>query len=289
VLEKVTTPGRTVLRAAARPESYVAQVREATSLAVTAAIWPFGWIDRGLAELRSRVAADRSPVATPVLMIHGYGANKSNWFFIERELRAAGFERLHGVNYNPLTTTIPDIATNVVDRARALMAHFDVDRVHLIGHSTGGLVARWAVQLGGLEECGACVTIASPHQGTPMARFGVGTTARQLRPGSDVVQRLRASSRRLPTKFVAFYSNVDVLSPGNRSTITEPVLKAANVLVKDEGHLSLMLSRRVAMAVAAQLAAAEGLPGYGTQLAGLATDGEAAPQPPLAAPGVAAR
>src|SRR5205823_11002724 len=81
VLEKVTTPGRTVLRAAARPETYVAQVREATSLAVTAAIWPFGWLDRGLAELRSRVAADRSPVATPVLMIHGYGANKSNWFF----------------------------------------------------------------------------------------------------------------------------------------------------------------------------------------------------------------
>jgi pimeloyl-ACP methyl ester carboxylesterase len=289
VLEKVTTPGRTLLRAAARPETYVAQVREAASLAVTAAIWPFGWLDRGLAELRTRAAADRSPVPTPVLLIHGYGANKSNWFFIERELRSAGFERLHGVNYNPLTTTIPDIADTVVDRARALMAHFDVDRVHLIGHSTGGLVARWAVQVGGLEECGACVTIASPHQGSPAARLGLGTTARQLRPGSDVVQRLRASSRRLPTRFVAFYSNVDVLSPGNRSTITEPVLHAANVLVKDEGHLSLMLSRRVAMAVAAQLAAAEGLPGYGAGLAGLPAEAEPAPTAPLAAPGAAAR
>ncbi len=269
MLERLTAPARSLLYAATRPESYVAQGRELTSLAVTATMWPFGWVDRGLGELRSRAAADRSPVATPVLLVHGYGANKSNWFFIERELRSAGFERLHGINYNPLRTSIPEVAAVVVDRARGLMEHFGVDRVHLIGHSTGGLVARYAVQICGLEETGVCVTVASPHQGTPAARLAVGETARQLRPGSDVVERLRASARHLETRFVAFYSNVDVLSPGNRSTILEPALRATNVLVKDEGHLSLMLSRRVAMAIAAQLAVAEGRPGYGSAVAPL--------------------
>jgi triacylglycerol lipase len=273
------TPARSMLRAASRPETYAAQAREVASLAITAAVWPFGWLDRGLSELRSRAAADSSPVATPVLLVHGYGANRSNWFLIERELRSAGFERLHGINYNPLTTTIPDIADEVVDRARQLMQHFGVDRVHVIGHSTGGLVARWAVQIGGLEECGVCVTIASPHQGTPAATFAPGAVGRGLRPGSEVVRRLHASSRRLSTRFVAFYSNVDVLSPGDRSTIPEPVLRATNVLVKDEGHLSLMLSRRVAMAVAAQLAAAEGLPGYGTPVVAIGPDDQIATAP----------
>jgi pimeloyl-ACP methyl ester carboxylesterase len=244
---------------------------------VTAALWPFGAVDRGLNELRSRVAADRSPIATPVLLLHGYGANKSNWFFVDRELRAAGFERVHALNYNPLRSSIPTIAAATAQRARQLMDHFGVDRVHLVGHSTGGIVARYAVQLGGLEEVGVCVTIASPHGGAPAARLWVGETAKQLRPGSVVLRRLHASSRRLDTRFVAFYSNVDVLSPGHRSMIREPALRAANILIKDEGHLSMMLSRRLAMTLAAQLAADEGREGYGSTVTGLPIAGATTP------------
>lgn len=283
----LTRPLRSVARAARRPESYSAQVREAASLAVTASMWPFGWVDRGLTELRTRVAADSSRVKTPVLLLHGYGANKSNWFFVDRELRAAGFERIHALNYNPITSTVPDLAERAVQRARGLMDHFGTDHVHLVGHSLGGIVARYAVQIGGLEEVDTCITIASPHQGTPLARFGVGAVARDLRPGSAVLRRLHASSRRLPTRFVAFYSNVDVLSPGHRSQITEPVLRATNMLVKDEGHLSVMLSRRLAVAVAGQLAAAEGLAGYGTPVAGMTPSADRS-EPPIT-PAAAAR
>src|SRR5439155_5759941 len=125
--------------------------------------------------------------------IHGYGANKSNWFFVDRELRSAGFERIHALNYNPLTAGIPDIAARATQRARELMDHFGTDRIHIVGHSLGGIVGRYAVQLGGLEGVEVCITIGSPHHGTPMARFGLGVTARQLRPGSDVLRRLSAS------------------------------------------------------------------------------------------------
>ena len=157
-----------LLRAAVRPESYTAQVREAASLAITATMWPFGWVDRGITELRSKVAADSSPIETPVLLIHGYGANKSNWFFLDRQLRQAGFQRLHALNYNPLRETIPEIAGRCTLRARELMEHFGTDRIHLVGHSCGGVVARYAIQLGGLEGVDTCVTIASPHQGSPL-------------------------------------------------------------------------------------------------------------------------
>jgi pimeloyl-ACP methyl ester carboxylesterase len=253
-----------VARAAVRPETYAAQVREATSLAITATMWPFGWVDRGVTELRSKAAADGSPVKTPVLLVHGYGANKSNWLFLDRQLRHTGFERIHALNYNPLRETVPEIAGRCTLRARELMEHFGTDRVHLIGHSCGGVVVRYAVQLSGLEGVDTCVTIAAPHQGSPLAKLAPCATARSLAPDSALLRRLHGSARHLPTRFVAYYSNVDVLVPGRRAMILEPALAATNVLVRDEGHLSIMLSRRMASSVAGQLAAAEGLPGYGT-------------------------
>lgn len=266
LFDALRPPAEAVLRAATRPQTYRAQLREAAALAITATLWPFGSIDRGMTELRSRAGESSSPISTPVLLIHGYGANKSNWFFIDRDLRAAGFQRIHALNYRPFSTSVPELAEHAAQRARDLMHHFGTDRIHLVGHSLGGIVARYALQVGGLEGVDTCITIASPHRGTPMAHFGRGRVAEQLRPGSETMRLLHESARPMPTRFVAFYSNLDLLSPGSRSRITEAVLHATNVLVKDEGHLSVMLSRRVSAAVAAQLATAEGVAGYGRPL-----------------------
>jgi triacylglycerol lipase len=270
MLREVRRDVRELARAAVRRETLPGHLREAASTAVTMALWPFGVVDRGLQELRTWAAGD-SGLATPVLLVHGYGANKSNWLFLERELRSAGFERVHAVNYNPLVSDIPEIAQAVTRRARELMAHTGADRVHLIGHSTGGVVNRYAVQVLGLEAA-TCISVASPHNGAPAARFGGGRTARPLRPGSDLLRRIRASSRPLPTRFVAYYSNLDLLVPGRSAQITEPALGAVNVLVKDEGHLSILLSRRLARSIVDQLAVAEGLPGHGAAITALGDD-----------------
>lgn len=268
IFDRATGPARAAWRAAQRPATYAGHLREATSAAVTAALWPFGLVDRGRAEPRRLAPRDGGGgVETPVLLIHGYGANKSNWLYLEQYLREAGFGRVDALNYNPLTADIPALAAACAERARRLEDHFGVDRVHLVGHSLGGVVARYAVQVSGLEEVGVCVTVAAPHGGSPAAWCGVGSTARQLRPGSDVLRRLSASSRRLPTRFVAYYSNLDLVVPARRAMILEPALRATNLLVKDEGHVSILLSRRLASSVVAQLAAAEGLPGYGAPVA----------------------
>jgi len=263
LLDGVVVPVKAALKAAARPSSYPGHLREAASTVVTAGLWPLGVVDRGLAELRRMTVGAGSHVDTPVLLLHGYGANKSNWLFVQRYLRDAGFGRVHALNYNPFIADVPTSAARCVDRARRLMDHVGVDRVHLVGHSLGGVVARYAVQLGGLTEAGVCITVASPHKGAPLARLGAGATARQLRSGSAVLRRLSASSRRLPTRFVAYYSNLDVIVPARVAMITEPALRAVNICVKDEGHLSILLSRRLASSVVDQLAAAEGLPGFG--------------------------
>ena len=106
----------------------------------------------------------------------------------------------------------------------------------------------------------------------------------QLRPDSQVMTELRRSSRPLSTRFVAYYSNLDLLVPARRAMILEPDLEATNILVKDQGHLSIMFSRRLAQSVVDQLAAAEGLPGYGTPVSGIGP-----PQPTGAIATVAGR
>lgn len=269
MLDRALRPVAAVARAALRPETYPGHLRELVSLGVTAAVWPLGLADRGAAEVRRVMASPSGEVETPVLLIHGFAANKSNFLFLQRDLRAAGFGRVHALNYNPFTTDIPGIAEACAERARCLMDATGADRVHLIGHSLGGIIARYAVQVSGLEQAATCLTVASPHRGVPGAALAPGRTMRQLAPGSALMRRLQASSRRLPTRFVAYYSNLDLLVAGHRAMIVEPALRATNVLVKDEGHLSILLSRRLGASVLHELGAAEHLPGYGAALAGL--------------------
>jgi len=59
----------------------------------------------------------------------------------------------------------------------------------------------------------------------------------------------------MPVRFISFYSNLDSLVlPASNAKITEPALRARNVLVKDVGHLSLLISRPIIRAIAETLA-----------------------------------
>ena len=264
-IRRAADPAVRVAHALRRPRTYAGHVREATSTVVTAGVWPLGFATRGAGDLDGP-----SSVATPVVLVHGYGANKSNWVFLARYLDQAGFGRRHAVNYNPLTADIPRLAEQLAVEVEAVRARTGAPRVHLVGHSLGGIIARYAVQVHGLEDVATVITVASPHGGVRLARYGSPLSAvsplasgLQLRPDSPVMSLLRASARPSDTRWVAYYSNLDLIVPARRAMILEPELAAANVLVKDHGHLSIMLSRRLAHSVVDQLGAVEGLPGYG--------------------------
>lgn len=270
-LERTVAPVGAVVRAARRPGTYTGHLKEVASTVITAGMWPLGFTDRGVADLGEPHRP--APVETPVLLVHGYGANKSNWVFVRRYLDQAGFGRVHALNYNPLRADIPELAERCAERADELRRHFGVERIHVVGHSLGGIIARYAVQVLGARGVQVCITIASPHGGVRLARYGSHVAALsplasglQLRPDSAVMTLLRSTARPLPTRFVAYYSNLDLIVPARRAMILEPELDATNVLVKDHGHLSIMLSRNLVSSVVDQLGAAEGLPGYGAPL-----------------------
>jgi pimeloyl-ACP methyl ester carboxylesterase len=274
-IQRVVAPVAAVAHAARRPATYGGHLKELSSTIVTAGVYPFGFRDAGFTP---DARFDDSPVDTPVLLVHGYGANKSNWLFVTRYLRQAGFERVHALNYNPLAADIPALAAQCAERADQVREHFGTERIHVIGHSLGGIIARYAVQVHGLRDVGVCVSVASPHGGVRMARHGspIATLSPfasgvQLRPDSSVMTLLRHSAQRSSTRWVAYYSNLDLIVPARRAMILEPELEATNILVKDTGHLSIMLSRRLSSSIVDQLGAAEGLAGYGSPVSPLAT------------------
>ena len=247
-----------VATALRRPETYLGCAREALTAARCVAMYPLGLAE---AALRTGGPSGDAVHDTPVLLVHGYGHNRSGWFLLEKALRQAGFSSVHTMNYVAFGKEgVPELAARLAARVREIRRVTGSARVHVVGHSLGGILLRWYVQeLGGDREVDAAVTIASPHEGTLAAHFGVGAVARDLRTGSKVMRRLAGSVRPAGgVRWIAFYSNLDVLiQPAPSAMLKHPAFKATNILVKDQGHLAIMMAPSVARAVVAQLEAAE--------------------------------
>jgi triacylglycerol esterase/lipase EstA (alpha/beta hydrolase family) len=257
-----------VKRALQRPETYFGHLRELAGAGMCVAMYPLGVLD-SISPARfgtPRTSDDGDTTETPVLLVHGFGHNRSGWTFLTRQLHKAGFSRVYTVNYNPFARDVPRLAEDIGERVRTIADATGSDRVHVVGHSLGGLLLRYYVQLlGGDEIVDTAITIATPHGGTNAARLGGATpTASQLLPDSWVIRRLEQSAAPSDVRWIAYYSNLDLfIQPGASARIEHPALNATNILVKDHGHLSLLVSPRLTRSVAAQLAAAEGMAGFG--------------------------
>lgn len=243
-----------------RPATYVGHAREVVSVAQAAVRYPLGVLEDAVTT--GRPSGDTTH-DRPVVLVHGYGHNRSGWSILNRSLRRAGFTSVHTANYNPLRYDVPELGRLLARRIDLVRSVTGADRVHVVGHSLGGILLRWYVQeLGGDETVHTAVTIASPHEGTQVAGLAPGATARQLEPGSWVVRRLAEGARPMPVRWIAFYSNLDLLvRPNSSAMLRHPALEATNILAKDHGHIGMMTSGRVIRAVTQQLEAAEGADG----------------------------
>jgi pimeloyl-ACP methyl ester carboxylesterase len=241
-------------RALRRPGTYLGHAREAFDFARAAVHYPAGILD---AAIRCGDGTGDACHDTPIVLVHGYGHNRSGWFVLEHALRQAGFHRITTLNYNPLRQDVPAIAARLKDHVDLVRSVSGSEKVHVIGHSLGGVVLRWYVQeLGGDAVVGTAVTVATPHEGTVAALLlaPLGQAAKQLLPGSSVIRQLDEGAAPSSVRWVAYYSNIDLLvQPSRSARLDHPALGAANILVKDHGHLSILLSRHLATSVIEQL------------------------------------
>ncbi len=205
---------------------------------------------------RGLLIGDVEAAGTPILLIHGMVDNRSIFTLLRRHLRRRGFGRVSTMNYRVWTADLRDAARRLASAVEAICEQSGYDRIHVVGHSMGGLVARYYVQrLGGDSRVHTLVTLGTPHQGTRNAKLFPRGVCRQLTPGSEVVEELNAPAEGCQTRFVSFWSDIDaMISPKQAAIVDHPDLSARNILVRGVGHMSLPIDRRIVREIVATLA-----------------------------------
>jgi triacylglycerol lipase len=205
---------------------------------------------------RGLMIGDVEAAGTPILLVHGLVDNRSIFTLLRRHLRRRGFGRVWTMNYRIWTTDLRDAARQLAASVEAICEQTGYERIHVIGHSMGGLVARYYVQrLRGDARVHTLVTLGTPHHGTRAARLFPRGVCQQLTPGSEVVAELAEPAAGCQTRFVSFWSDIDALmSPKQAAILDHPDLSARNILVRGVGHMSLPIDRRVVREITATLA-----------------------------------
>ncbi len=197
--------------------------------------------------------------APPVVLLHGFIDNRSAFVVLRRTLTRHG-RRPESLNYSPLTRDVRTAAGLLGRHVEEICARTGHSRVDIVGHSLGGLIARYYVQrLGGDRRVRTLVTLGTPHGGTAVAPgAGVHPIVRQMRGGSSVIEELRGPAPGCRTRFVSFWSELDqVMVPVGTACVDHPDLDAVNVRVTGIGHLALPVHPTVAAAVREALEAPE--------------------------------
>lgn len=196
---------------------------------------------------RGLLVGDVEAAGTPILLLHGMVDNRSVFTLLRRGLRRRGFGRVLTAGYSPTTNDVRAAAERLAAEVEELVARTGYERIHVIGHSLGGLIARYYVQrLAGHERVHTLVTLGTPHAGTYTAYVLPTVLTRQLRPGSDLSAELDLDVPGCRTRFICYWSDLDqVIVPKRNARMVHPTLSVQNILVRGAGHMSLPISSRL--------------------------------------------
>lgn len=123
-------------------------------------------------------------VDAPVLLLHGVLCNAGVWHRLARHLASCGVRGVYALSYGPPLASIELFAGQVEAAIERIVRATAAERVTIVAHSMGGLVARAHARRYGTARVARIVTIGTPHHGSVEAWLSMGTALAQIRPGS---------------------------------------------------------------------------------------------------------
>ena len=189
----------------------------------------------------------------PVLLVHGYASTESVWTPLRCALAEAGFGHIVSLTYNSFATDPVAVSAELTHQALRAAAAAGAPRVHLIGHSLGGLIVRSALAASAAlrSQTGSAVTIASPHRGVSLARIAPGRCARIMHRGRRPVLPEVTAPRTV--RWLAYYSDGDRVVPPASARLDDPRYGAANLLIPGCGHLTICRDARLIRSLVPEL------------------------------------
>ncbi|MGP3757239.1 esterase/lipase family protein [Streptomyces sp. IBSNAI001] len=167
----------------------------------------------GTAAPAARAAAQPLATSTPVVFVHGYTGNASNWVTARSVFQLNGWSssNLFAYEYNSYGNNITNaqgLATFVND----VKSRTGASKVAIVNHSMGGLVSQYYLKvLGGNTSVSHLASIAGANHGTTYAGAClIYTTCQQMYPGSSFIAQITAGDETPgDTKYATWYSACD--------------------------------------------------------------------------------
>ena len=200
-----------------------------------------------------------APAPLPLLLVHGVAVNDGVWFAVRRDLARRGLGPVYTINYGPPLADIEHFAGQLALRIDAIRAATGAERVALIAHSMGGLVARAYLRRFGAAPIAQLITIGTPHHGSMLAWTFAGRCLAQMRPGNPWLAEInRAESAPAPVPITSIRSRHDSMVAPQASA---ELACARNIALAGIGHNALLNSRDVMDEVARAVASGQGADG----------------------------
>lgn len=196
---------------------------------------------------------------TGVVLVHGYLCNRGFWTPWMQRLASEGrpFVALTlDPPWAPIEAHAPALDA-AVQKLQSLTGRAPL----IVAHSMGGLVFRaWARAVG--PQWGRCVggvvTLATPHQGTWLARWSLTPNGRQMRPDSPWLADLAHSeSGSIPVPVDAWLTVCDAVVFPAQAAVWPG---ASTHILRAEGHVSMAFAPEVWSQVRARLDALDKSP-----------------------------
>jgi|SRR5215213_5870708 len=136
----------------------------------------------------------RPPARDPVLFVHGWRGDRTQWRPMLARFQADGWDdaELYSWTYNSGQSNAVT-AEQLSRRIDQILVATRASRVDVVTHSMGGLSSRYYLKkLRGAGKVDAWVSLAGPNHGTTMAEVCFSAACREMRIGSAFLAELNA-------------------------------------------------------------------------------------------------
>ncbi len=214
------------------------------------------YLFRNLSGLWKKVDNDFSachPTDTVVILVQGYTLSYyAIGGALKQKLEKLGFKVFAFVSGSTMKKPIEATAAALSQFTEQVCQRCGVNKVCLVGHSMGGLIAKYYLQkLGGHQRISRVITIGAPFFGTWTSSLAFYTKpGRQMIPGSDFLEALN-KERNFLDRILSIRAHSDQFVKPKRSAYLPG---ARNIELALVGHTTLLESKEVLDIIEEELA-----------------------------------